>query len=81
MNASFDGVTGKVNIDENGDREGLPGYDVVNYQSSNSFHTVGDWNVENGLSLRGSGGIIGRATCHGTTILEILILFKQLLKS
>ena len=57
MNASFDGVTGKVNIDENGDREGLPGYNVVNYQSSNSFHTVGDWNVENGLSLRGSGGI------------------------
>ena len=58
MNASFDGVTGKVNIDENGDREGLPGYNVVNYQSSNSFHTVGDWNVENGLSLRGSGGIV-----------------------
>ena len=58
INASFDGVTGKVKIDENGDREGLPGYNILNYQSSNSFHTVGDWNVENGLSLRGSGGIV-----------------------
>ncbi len=58
-NVSFDGITGVVSLDVNGDRrDGMPGYDIVNLKSSDLFVSVGTWSQMNGISFAAANRIV-----------------------
>jgi len=44
---TIDGITGKITLDQNGDR--LSGYDVINVQGNN-FVDIGTWEIFNGVT-------------------------------
>lgn len=51
QNLSFDGATGPISFDENGDRLGV--YEIVNLVDG-VFEVVGTWDVINGMQLTGT---------------------------
>ena len=55
--SKFHGVTGPVTMLHNGDRAGLPGYNVVNLQKQ-GFVIIGQWDTENGLQYSGVNRIV-----------------------
>jgi len=48
---SFEGVTGTVKFESNGDREVGVGFTISNYRSVGGFVTVGNWQKDTGLTF------------------------------